>query len=55
MTTKKLLLDPQLAEIVRQIIETTLAGDFELGQLTLNDSDGQAVDLMIFGTEVVYG
>ena len=55
MKTKQLLLDPGLGEIVRDMISSALEGEFEFGQLTLDDTDGQPIDLLIYGTEVAHG
>lgn len=55
MTTTKLLLDSSLGEIVRDMLTAALDGEFEIGQLTLTDTDGLPVELLIYGAEVDHG
>lgn len=50
-----LLLDPSLAELVRDMLSAALDGEFEFGQLTLDDTDGLPVELLICGAEVEHG
>ena len=50
MKTTKLLLDPVLGQIVRDMISSALDGEFDIGQLTLDDTDGQPVELLIRAT-----
>ena len=55
MTTIQLLLDAGLGEIVRDMISAALDGEFDIGQLTLDDLDGQPVELLIQGKAVAHG
>lgn len=55
MTKTQLLLDPGLGEIVRDMISSALDGEFEFGQLTLDDTEGKPIDILIVGTEVAHG
>lgn len=52
MTTTMLLLDPALAGCVHDAIAAAQAGEFDFGQMTLTDLDGNPIDLLICGTEV---
>lgn len=55
MKITKLLLDPVLGEIVRDMISSALDGEFDIGQLTLDDTDGQPVELLVQGKEAAHG
>ena len=52
MKIPQLLLDPGLGEIVRDMISSALEGEFEFGQLSLDDTEGQPIELLIVGVEV---
>ena len=47
------LIYPEVARVLRDLIESMLSGEYESGQLTLTDRRGTPIDLIIQSDEEV--